>query len=71
MCECYQVGGRFLTEDPDCPEHGCEAMRQRKIDEAESRAKDDRITELELRVKELEKKLNMLSFKLHKRFGLL
>lgn len=22
MCECYQVGGRFIAEDPDCPIHG-------------------------------------------------
>ena len=24
-CECYQVGGRFIAEDPDCPAHGREA----------------------------------------------
>ena len=22
MCECYQVGGPFISEDPDCPIHG-------------------------------------------------
>ena len=22
MCECYQIGGRFISEDPDCPVHG-------------------------------------------------
>lgn len=22
MCECYQIGGRFIAEDPDCPIHG-------------------------------------------------
>lgn len=22
MCECYQIGGRFIAEDPDCPVHG-------------------------------------------------
>jgi hypothetical protein len=27
MCECYQIGGRFIAEDPDCPEHGTEAQR--------------------------------------------
>lgn len=27
MCECYQVGGRFIAEDPECPIHGC-AMSQ-------------------------------------------
>lgn len=27
-CECYQVGGRFIAEDPDCPEHGSAASKQ-------------------------------------------
>jgi len=40
MCECYKIGGPFIAEDPDCPEHGTEA-RQR-----EERS-DDRIAELE------------------------
>ena len=22
MCECYQVGGPFIAEDPDCSIHG-------------------------------------------------
>ena len=22
MCECYQIGGKFIAEDPDCSEHG-------------------------------------------------
>jgi hypothetical protein len=25
-CECYQVGGRFIAEDPDCPAHGRDAQ---------------------------------------------
>ena len=25
-CECYQVGGRFIAEDPDCPIHGRDAQ---------------------------------------------
>ena len=25
-CECYQIGGRFIAEDPDCPEHGIDAQ---------------------------------------------
>lgn len=28
MCECYQIGGRFIAEDPECPEHGTEAQRE-------------------------------------------
>ena len=27
-CECYQVGGRFIAEDPDCPAHGRDAQLQ-------------------------------------------
>lgn len=26
MCECFQVGGPFIAEDPDCPVHGTEAQ---------------------------------------------
>lgn len=26
MCDCYQVGGPFIAEDPDCPVHGTEAQ---------------------------------------------
>jgi hypothetical protein len=22
MCECFQIGGRFIAEDPDCSVHG-------------------------------------------------
>lgn len=28
-CECYQIGGPFIAEDPDCPAHGTEAQRRR------------------------------------------
>ena len=30
MCECYQIGGPFIAEDPDCPLHGTDAQRQRE-----------------------------------------
>lgn len=29
-CECYQIGGRFIAEDPDCPAHGREAQAREK-----------------------------------------
>jgi GNAT superfamily N-acetyltransferase len=33
MCECYIIGGPWIAEDPDCPEHGTEAQaRQREVD---------------------------------------
>jgi hypothetical protein len=25
-CECYQIGGRFIAEDPDCSIHGYQAQ---------------------------------------------
>lgn len=28
MCQCYQIGGPFIAEDPDCPVHGREAQQQ-------------------------------------------
>ena len=47
MCECYQVGGPFIAEDPDCPVHGTDAQRR---DEAH----DERMAELEARIASLE-----------------
>ena len=29
-CQCYQIGGPFIAEDPDCPTHGQEAQRVEK-----------------------------------------
>lgn len=40
MCECYQIGGRFIAEDPDCPVHGAAAQR-------EADARYDMIAEIE------------------------
>lgn len=31
MCECYQIGGPWIAEDPNCPVHGFEA-RQRETE---------------------------------------
>ncbi len=27
-CQCHQIGGPFIAEDPDCPVHGREAQAQ-------------------------------------------
>lgn len=35
MCECFQVGGRFIAEDPDCPKHGVLAQHEERLREAE------------------------------------
>ena len=30
MCQCYQIGGPFIAEDPECPEHGVEGVRRQR-----------------------------------------
>lgn len=27
QCQCHQIGGPFIAEDPDCPVHGRDAQR--------------------------------------------
>lgn len=56
MCECYQVGGPWISEDPDCPTHG---------DEARSRATkaanlEDEVERLEAEVARLTRRLEAL-----------
>jgi hypothetical protein len=29
-CQCYQIGGPFIAEDPTCPAHGIDAQRERE-----------------------------------------
>jgi hypothetical protein len=54
MCQCYQIGGPFIAEDPDCPTHGTEA--QAEADRRQKREADilTRLEELEARVAALE-----------------
>jgi hypothetical protein len=33
MCECFQIGGKFIAEDPDCPMHGYDASRRLQAEE--------------------------------------
>lgn len=28
-CQCHQIGGPFIAEDPDCPAHGTAAQERR------------------------------------------
>ena len=28
MCECFQIGGPFISEDPNCPIHGVDRQRE-------------------------------------------
>lgn len=45
MCECFQIGGPFIAEDPACPIHG-ESSRGRteRLEEIVQRAIDGEIT---------------------------
>lgn len=38
MCECYKVGGPFISEDPDCSAHGRDARAREAEQEAEQEA---------------------------------
>lgn len=29
-CQCHQIGGPFIAEDPNCPYHGVEATQERE-----------------------------------------
>lgn len=63
-CECYQIGS-CIGADPNCPAHGIEAQdRERTADELEQRhqeelrIRDNRISDLETKISELEKMLS-------------
>jgi len=43
-CQCYQIGGPFIAEDPDCPAHGLEAQREAQ---QEAARRDEVIRSLE------------------------
>ena len=49
-CECYQIGGRFIAEDPDCSTHGYEAVSQREQITLESEALEDELEALKAEV---------------------
>jgi hypothetical protein len=35
-CQCYQIGGPFIAEDPMCPAHGTAAQEERELQERET-----------------------------------
>lgn len=45
-CECYTIGGPWISEDPDCPTHGDDARRR----QAEEEAKEAEVVRLRLQV---------------------
>lgn len=46
-CDCYTIGGPFIAEDPDCPEHGWEAQKERERNEIKLEGLNQRIRFLE------------------------
>lgn len=59
MCECYQIGGRFIAEDPDCPVHGYAAVREREEQERSDQAMQEEIVDLRRRVDLLEQIISL------------
>lgn len=55
MCECYQIGGPWISFDPECPTHGYEAQAREKEQEAlyaELRAWRERFPQYEYRAQD-------------------
>jgi hypothetical protein len=46
MCDCFQIGGPWISEDPNCPVHGI-AAQKRKEDALSLRDKIQNATSLE------------------------
>lgn len=53
MCDCYKVGGPWIAEDPECPEHGWRSTQR-----------DDEMQALRDQIDELQKFNNALLFAL-------
>lgn len=51
MCQCFQIGGPFIAEDPHCPIHGRGGVRETEDDLRQQ------IADLEERVSALEELL--------------
>ena len=45
MCECYQIGGPWIAEDPNCPIHGHQSHgREDRIEAILERVRDGELT---------------------------
>lgn len=54
MCDCFKIGGPFISEDPDCPTHGTDAQAERVRREKDASDILARLETLEDRVAVLE-----------------
>ena len=48
--QCYQIGGPFISFDPDCPAHGYEAQAREAEREREEQEAQDTIARLQAEV---------------------
>lgn len=53
VCQCYQIGGPFIGEDPDCPLHGHEAQARQAVSRATLDELRDEIAALRQAIDEL------------------
>lgn len=51
--QCYEIGGPWIAENPNCPVHSIEAQRQQEIEQSEQQKLEDRVSELERQVQQL------------------
>lgn len=54
---CYEIGGPWITFDPECPVHGNDAQREAAEREAREQREADAFAALVARVEALERKL--------------
>ena len=76
-CQCYQIGGPFISFDPNCPAHGLEAqakereqeqaeieqLREQEIALARELEKDRKIEQLEQSLAILQQRVEQLEGK--------
>lgn len=65
---CFEIGGPWITYDPNCPLHGDEAREREKLSLEErivSASKDDEIKYLKRRNKELQKEIDNLKLQIN------
>lgn len=58
MCECYKIGGPWITFDPECPAHGYAAQADAEEREAARESLLERIARLEDEVARLSQNQN-------------
>ena len=54
---CFEIGGPWISEDPNCPIHGIAAQRRQKDADEEKTVFLERIESLEKRIRYLESRI--------------